>query len=102
MTPWVSETMPLTVTSSGGIGKFIPLTQVTGDTVDISEYLDFGYYDRVWYKENSGLGPEKLGRWLGISHRTGRLMCYYILTQNGTVMSRTTVQRVTTLEMEVE
>ena len=38
-------------------------------------------------------------RWLGVSHRTGRLMCYHALTQKGTViMSRSTVQRVTNLE----
>ena len=99
---WVSETNSMTITSAGGIEKFIPLTQVTGDTVDISEYLDFGFYDRVWYKENAGLGPERPGRWLGISHRTGRLMCYHVLTQKGTVLSRTTVQRVTNLELQVE
>ena len=33
-----------------------------------------------------------------MSHRTGRLMCNYILTQRGTVVSRSTVQRVTNLE----
>ena len=99
---WVSETNSMTITSDGGIEKFIPLTQVTGDMVDISEYLDFGFYDRVWYKENAGLGPENPGIWLGISHRTGRLMCYYVLTQKGTVLSRTNVQRVTNLELQVE
>lgn len=46
---WVSETMSLTHTTSGtrNIGEgCIPLTQVTGETPDISEYLDFGFYDR--------------------------------------------------------
>jgi hypothetical protein len=33
-----------------------PLEQVTGETVDIAEYLDFGFYDRISYKENTGLG----------------------------------------------
>ena len=40
------------------------------------------------------------GRWLGVSHRTGRLMCYHILNQNGKVISRSTVQRVTNLELQ--
>jgi hypothetical protein len=44
------------------------------------------------------LSPQQPGRWLGISSRTGRLMCYHILTQKGTIVSRSTVQRVTNLE----
>jgi hypothetical protein len=95
---WVSETMSLTHTSAGSINGQIPLTHVTGETPDISEYLDFGFYDQIWYKDNAGLSPSEPGRWLGISHRTGRLMCYDVLTQKGTVVSRSTVQRVTDLE----
>ena len=69
-----------------------------GETIDILEYLDFGFYDEVWFKDNAGLSPSEPGRWLGVSHQTGRLMCYHILTQRGTVVSRSTVQRVTALE----
>ena len=32
------------------------LEALTGDTPDISQYLDFGFYDRVWFKEDAGLG----------------------------------------------
>jgi hypothetical protein len=95
---WVTETSSLTHTSAGSLEGCIPLTQVTGDTADISEYLDFGFYDEVWYKDNAGSSPYEPGRWLGVSHRTGRLMCYHILTHKGTVVSRSTVQRVTNLE----
>ena len=95
---WVSETMSLTHSSAGSLNGQIPLTQVTGETADISEYLDFGFYDEIWYKDNAGVDPFKPGRWLGISHRTGNLMCYHVLTQNGHVVSRSTVQRVTELE----
>ena len=96
---WVSETSSLTYSSAGrGLDSTIPLTKVTGETSDISEYLDFGFYDQVWYKDNAGLSPSEPARWLGVSHRTGRLMSYYVLTQRGTVISRTTVQRVTELE----
>ena len=96
---WVSETSSMTYTSAGSsLNGTIPITQVTGETQDISEYLDFTFYDKVWYKDNAGLSPEQPGRWLGVSSRTGRLMCYHILTQKGTVVSRSTVQRVTNLE----
>ena len=48
-----------------------------------------------WVKLNSG-------RWLGVSHRTGTLMSYWILTQECQVLSRTTVQRVTNLELQTD
>lgn len=99
---WVCETMRLTSTTAGGLDGGTPFEQVTGETPDISEYLDFGFYDRVWYHENAGLGERLLGRWLGVSHRVGSLMSYWILTKTGARISRTTVQRVTNLEAEVD
>jgi hypothetical protein len=71
------------------------LEAVTGETIYISEYLDFGFYDHVSYKENAGLGMTAIGGWLGASHRVGGLMSHWMLTQGGAVISRTTVQRVT-------
>ena len=95
--------MSMTNICSRSIGeRIVPMTHITGETVDISEFLDFGFYDRVWYKENAGLGPESPGRWLGVSRRTGRLMCYFILTQTGRIVSRTIVQRVTNLDIQVK
>ena len=32
-----------------------PLEQVTGETPDISEYLDFSFYDRIWYRDYAGV-----------------------------------------------
>ena len=26
-----------------------PLENITGDTIDLSEYLEFDFYDPVWY-----------------------------------------------------
>jgi hypothetical protein len=73
--------------------------EITGETPDISEYIDFDFYDWVWYwdapdRDNS----PKIGRWLGPSHRIGAAMCYYILVSNGEVISRSSVQHVTKLE----
>ena len=70
--------------------------------VDVLEYLDFGFYYQVCYHKNAGLGEQLHGIWLGVSHRIGRLMSYYILTQKGSVISRTTVQRVTNLEVQID
>ena len=96
---WVTDTSALTFSSARSLDGGIPLNEVTGETPDISEYLDFGFYDRVWFKDNAGLSPNEPGRWLGVSSRTGRLMCYWILNQRGAVISRSTVQRVTNLEL---
>jgi hypothetical protein len=51
-----------------------PPERVTGETINIPEYLDFGFYNWVWFRENAGLGETKLGRWLEVSHRVGTLM----------------------------
>ena len=78
-------------------------THVTGQTPDISEWLDFSFYDLVWFHQADKPGFTKkehhhLGRWLGISHRIGSDFCYWILTQSGHVISTITVQHVTHLE----
>ena len=99
---WVTDIMSLTYTSSGDINGCVPLSRVTGETPDISEYLDFGFYDRVWYKDNAGLGPQHPGRWLGVADYQGNLMCYHIINQNGKVISRSSVQRVTQLELQTD
>ena len=79
----------------------VPLENITGETEEISDYLDFGFYDRVWFHENAGLGEQGIGRWLGVSHRTGGAMHDWILKANGYVVSLTTVQRITNMESEI-
>ena len=78
------------------------MEDVIGMTPDISDYLDFGFYDHVSYKENTGLGMMDIGRWLGVSHRVRGLISYWILTQKETVISIITVQRLTSLEKNRE
>ncbi len=99
---WICEVMSLTANSNFALEGRTPLEQITGETPDISEYLDFGFYDWIWYKDNAGVGDNMFGRWLGVSHRVGNLMSYWILTTNGRVISRTTLQRVTNLEMTTD
>ncbi|KAI2511697.1 hypothetical protein MHU86_2763 [Fragilaria crotonensis] len=68
-----------------------------------SRYLGvLGLYNWVWYHENAGLGETKVGRWLGVSHRIGTLMSFWVLTSSGKVLSRTTVRRMTQLETQLE
>jgi hypothetical protein len=73
---WTTQVMQRTSTQAGGLRGACPLKEVTGETVDISEYLDFGFYDHISFKENAGLGVTSIGRWLGVSHRVGGLVSY--------------------------
>ena len=97
---WVSEIMQRIASNSGHVHGRTPLEQLTGETPDISEYLDFSFYDWCWYNDNAGLGETKLGRWLGVAHHVGSLMAYWILPLKGHIISRTTVSRVTNLEQQ--
>ena len=99
---WVCKILQRTSTQARRLEGKTPIETVTGETPDISEYLDFGLYDWVWYHDNAGLGERLIGRWLGVSHHIGSLMSYFILTKKCTIISRTTVQRVTNLETQVE
>jgi hypothetical protein len=99
---WVCETMSRTHLRAHRIDSGVPLQGITGDTVDISNYLEFGFYDRVWYQGNAGMAEPKPGRWLGVSNHIGSIMTYYILQENGQVVARSTVWSPTNLEMETD
>jgi hypothetical protein len=72
---------------------------VTGETPDISEWVDFEFYDRVWFYDHKKIEMDstgrRLARWLGIAHRVGSDLCYWLLLPSGKVLARTTVQHVT-------
>ncbi len=38
---------------------------------------------------------KRLGRWLGVSHHVGSDLCYWIVTDSGQVVSKTSVEHVT-------
>jgi Reverse transcriptase (RNA-dependent DNA polymerase) len=99
---WVCETMSRTYLRNQRVDGGVPLTKVTGETVDISPYIEFGFYDRVWFRDNAGLGPQMPGRWLGVATNVGGMMCYYVLQQNGQVTARSTVWNPTNLELQTD
>ena len=96
-TMYESEIMSLTASmlyqTDGRTGMEI----ITGNTPDISEYVEYDWYEPVWYYEQLDFpaGGRLLGRWLGVSHRVGQAMCSWILQENGIVIARSTTQRVT-------
>jgi hypothetical protein len=94
--------MIMTASYAGRLKGRTPIEALTGKTPDISEYLDFGFYDLVWFKEDAGVGEIELGRFLDVSHSVGSLMSYQILPRSGIPLSRTTIQRVTEIKKETE
>lgn len=77
--------------------------RITGDTIDISEWLDFEFYDicKYWDVPNTEDNP-KIGRWLGVPQRVRSAMFYRILTSKGQLVARTIVQHATKLEIQQE
>jgi hypothetical protein len=100
--PYVCAIMRMTANYAGTLQGGTPMEDLTGKTPDISEYLDLGFYDLVWYKEDAGLGEIQMGQFLNVSHSIGSLMSYYILPVSGIPISRTTVPPVTELEKLTE
>ena len=73
--------------------------EVTGETAYISEWLDFEMYDLVYWidrlkKPDTSDNVRRLSRWLGISHRVGSDMCYWLITESGKLVSKTLVEHV--------
>lgn len=100
--PHFAKLMSLTATHATGLEGRTPLEALTGETPDISQYLDFGWYDWVWFKENAGLDVPQLGRFLGIANSSANLMTFHILPESGIPVAAGTVQRMTLLEQETD
>ncbi|GFH62123.1 hypothetical protein CTEN210_18599 [Chaetoceros tenuissimus] len=57
---------------------------------------------RTGIEADSLESKRKIGRWLGVSHRVGSAMCYWILSNTCNVLERTTVQHVLQSEYNQE
>ena len=84
-----------------GKDDVVPRERTLGETRDISEYTDFEFFETVWFWDhpNDTKNPV-LGKWLGVSHRIGAPLTFYVLKANGRVESRSSVQHVTDLDKE--
>ena len=81
-----------------------PIEALTGNTPDISEFLEFDWYQPVWIYDSAPFPEQRrnIGRWLGIAHRVGQAMCYWVLPQSGVPIARSTIQVVTADELKTE
>ena len=103
---WIGIHCQNSVLSCTGTDQRPGIESLLGQTVDISEWLDFDFYDRVWYwdhqKTDMNTEQARIGRWLGIAHRVGNDMTYCILTKAGHVIARSTVQHITVSDMATD
>ena len=76
-----------------------PFELIHNYTPDISELIEFGWYDWVWYWDPLDK-DSKVGRWLGPAHNTGQGLAFYILTSNGEVVTRSTVSNIDKTEFD--
>jgi len=87
---WEAEILSRTVR---GNNHRTGMEMLTGETPDISEWVDFEFYDLVWFWYQPGKEDNPvLGRWLCVSHRAGSQMCYWVVDRTGRIHSHTTVQ----------
>ena len=100
LTSYVCETGNVTSKNSRYAKGRTPIECISGNTPDISEYIDFSFWDLVTYKSDPGVHSANIGKWMGVSHRVGPEMAYWILPESGRPISCTTVQRITNLEKE--
>ncbi len=74
------------------------IEMVTGETPDVSKWIDFEFYDRVWYYDQKMIeidgSGRRLARWLGVAHRICSGLCYWLLLESGKIIGRTTLQHV--------
>ena len=91
---YVSEIRSCTAHPMYKLHGRIPHEIVAGDTPDIMKWLEYDFYQPMWFYSPAMFLVEKqlLGRWLGVVHRVGPALCYWILPVSGVLIARLMVQ----------
>ena len=77
-----------------------PYEKVHGYTPNIAELLTHKWYDWVWYHDPNDPDKSRLGRWLGPAYNCGQGLAYYILSDKGKVVTRSTVSIIAKMELD--
>ena len=91
-----------TASNAANLQGQTPLGALTAKTPDISQYLDFGWYDWIWYRTNAGLDVPKLGRFLGVAKSASNMLTFHILPDSGIPIQAGTPQQVTEPEKQTD
>ena len=77
------------------LGWITPIQKRHGYTPDISAFLNFRFYEPVYYKihDQDTKSPEEAGRWVGVDHNVGDKLSYHIYCpKTGYVITRSLVR----------
>jgi len=99
---YVAEIISITANDLYASHGRTPYEVITGNTPDISEWAEFGWYEPVYQYQDVPFPQTKriIARWLGVAHRVGQALCYWILTESGQVVARTSIQKLTDDELK--
>ena len=80
-------------------GRTPSLERLIRDMIDISEWLEFEFYDLVWFWNSQSDDTKTIfGLWLCVSLRVGSAICYWVLSEKGRVLYQTILQNLTAEE----
>ena len=77
-----------------------PFQKIYEYSPDISEYVQYKWFDWIWFLDIHNPMRESLGRWLGPAQDCGEGFTSHILTKNGKVIVRSTTRQLTSDEIE--
>ena len=80
-----------------------PYKWVVGRTPDISKYIDYQWYETIWYLDRDADFPNdkrKLGKLPGIAHNVGQAIYYYVLNSSGKPVVRSTITSLSKDELQ--
>ena len=83
----------MTATEIYDLNGRTPFECVLDFTPDISELVEFSWFQRVWHHDPIDPTKDQLGRWMGPAHNVGQGLAYYILNINVGVVVRSTVSK---------
>lgn len=87
---YASDVLALMATGLYQLEARTPYEHVMHYTPDISEYVNFRWYQWSYYWDELNK-EKKLCRWLGVAHKVGQSFCYWILLSNGEFLARSSV-----------
>ena len=76
----------------------VPRTVMNGETANITHLCEFGWYDRVYFRDNAATCSNDewvMGRWLCPSTDIGPALCAKILKENGRCVYRSSYRHLT-------
>ena len=81
-----------TVTSNIHLDNKTPHEKIHGNMPNITEYIQYSWFEWVWFSDVSNPDDESLGRWLGPAHYAGPGHISNILTCKGHVITRASLR----------